>query len=397
MYTRLKYFGIGIAVFFYYSVAAMALEAVQAVSVNGFGEYSNDAGLLIDLTIPPEESDYMDPACVYWYTEDVYFIIDLGAVVQIQGVTIQADNNDDYNIDVSENGNDFVPLIVFSSDWGEMGFGMETVSTVKNDKEYVPEAMMSPIRARYLKLSARGGDGAYAVSEVLVFGEKKVSGMTKLTAPALTTGSATLPAEEPVSAVNLDMEKIFNAIDADHDGKVSLDEYAAIWKDKFDVPKNFAYFDKNGSGCIERAEYLGLAENLKTRTKHDNSLPSLKPASSAPSQSAERSVPPALQGGIRLKLDPEKVRNALSALKEWSAATNAISTGNLRMVDEYVARYHFENWFDLNFYMNQVCIMGTQLMENPASKDQLSSTYGQEVVEILCTTQAWTQLKNCPR
>jgi hypothetical protein len=51
----------------------------------------------------------------------------------------------------------------------------------------------------------------------------------------------------------------------DHDGKVSMDEYASRWKDKLDVQSNFAYFYKDHSGYIERAEYLGQAEDLKTK------------------------------------------------------------------------------------------------------------------------------------
>ncbi len=248
MHTRFFSICFGLALVFSFAVAAMAVEPIKAVSVKGFGEYGNNVRVLIDRVMPPEETEYMDLACVYWHTAETYFIIDMGEVIRIEGITLQVDNNDDYSLDVSIDGKNYTPLLFISSDWGEMGFGMETISTVKGDPEYVPEAMMAPTRGRYLKLSAGGGDVAYAASEVLVFGEKE--------APASHQATAT---------TKEGLEQIFDSMDADHDGKVSLDEYAAKWKDKLDVQSNFAYFDKDRSGYIERAEYLGLAEGPKAK------------------------------------------------------------------------------------------------------------------------------------
>jgi hypothetical protein len=248
MHTRLLSICFGLALVFSFTVSTMAAEPIKAVSVKGFGEYGNNVRVLTDRVMPPEETEYTDPACVYWYTAETYFIIDLGEVIWIEGITLQVDNNDDYSLDVSTDGKNYTPLLFISSDWGEMGFGMETISTVKGDPEYIPEAKMSPTRGRYLKLSAGGGDIAYAASEVLVFGNKE--------APPLHPAPAATKKEG--------LEQIFDSMDADHDGKVSLDEYAAKWKDKLDVQSNFAYFDKDRSGYIERAEYLGLAEDPKT-------------------------------------------------------------------------------------------------------------------------------------
>jgi hypothetical protein len=108
---------------------------------------------------------------VYWHTADTYFIIDLGAVVQIEGITLQVDNNDDYSLDDSVDDKNYTPLLFIGSDWGEIGFGMETISTIKGDPEYISKAALAPTRGRYLKLSAGGGDDAYAASEVLIFGK----------------------------------------------------------------------------------------------------------------------------------------------------------------------------------------------------------------------------------
>ncbi|MCG7853628.1 MAG: hypothetical protein MIO92_14000 [Methanosarcinaceae archaeon] len=382
MHTRLVSVCFGLAVFFSFAVAAMAVEPIKALSVKGFGEYGNNAGVLIDRAIPPEETEYTDPACVYWHTAGTYFIIDLGSVVQIEGITIQVDNNDDYSLEVSEDGKKYSPLLFISSDWGEMGFGMETISTVKGNPEYIPEAALVPSRGRYLKLSAGGGDDAYAASEVLVFGKQD--------APASHHATET-PKKEG-------LEQIFDSMDADHDSKVSLDEYAAIWKDKLDVPANFAYFDKDHSGYIERSEYLGLARNLKTKKKPVPTAPPPKHMATPPSPSADETIPSALQGGINLKLDPNKVRNALPALSEWPKLTDAVKNGQTQVIDDACRKYHFESWYELDMIMSRICNIGTQLIDNPSSKDHFSSRYGQKAVDILSTAKARKELKkHCPR
>ena len=381
MHTRLVSICCGLALFFSFAFTAMAVEPIKALSAKGFGEYGNNVGVLIDRSIPPEETEYMDPACVYWHTAETYFIIDLGTVVRIEGITIQADNNDDYILEVSEDGKKYSPLLFISSDWGEIGFGMETISTVKGDPEYVPEAALAPTRGRYLKLSAGGGDAAYAASEVLVFGTKE--------APA--------PGHSTETHKKEGLEQIFDSMDADHNGKVSLDEYAAIWKNKLDVPANFDYFDKDHSGYIERSEYLGLARDLKTKKKPVPTAPPPKHTAATPSPSADETIPPALQGGINLKLDPNKVRNALPALSEWPKLTDAVKSGHNQVIDDACRKYHFENWYDLDMTMSRICNIGMQLMNNPSSKDYFSSRYGHEAVEILSTARARKELVNCPR
>lgn len=55
-----------------------------------------------------------------------------------------------------------------------------------------------------------------------------------------------------------DLGEVFTAVDADHDDRLSLDEYAAIWKSGMDVERKFLVFDRDGSGFIERQEFLSL-------------------------------------------------------------------------------------------------------------------------------------------
>lgn len=155
--------------------AMAARNPVTAVFAAGFGDYGEDAEMLIDQSMPGEGTEILDSACVYWYSTDTYFIIDLGKVFVLEGLTLQVDNNDDYTLEASEDGNEFTPFLYLSADWGETGFGMETISTLKNDPEHVPGAVIPPTRARFLKVAATGGDQAYAVSEVLMFGKEALA------------------------------------------------------------------------------------------------------------------------------------------------------------------------------------------------------------------------------
>lgn len=54
------------------------------------------------------------------------------------------------------------------------------------------------------------------------------------------------------------LAEVFDAVDADHDGRLSRDEYAVIWKNGTDVERKFRFFDRDGSGFIERQEFLAL-------------------------------------------------------------------------------------------------------------------------------------------
>jgi hypothetical protein len=82
---------------------------------------------------------------------------DLGEVLPIRAALLQGDNNDEYTLWASEDGLTFTPL------WKvplEPLAGMRTRTTKTLDA-----------KARYLRLTADGGDGMYSVGEVQVFAE----------------------------------------------------------------------------------------------------------------------------------------------------------------------------------------------------------------------------------
>lgn len=91
----------------------------------------------------------------FTFTEGSEFTWDLGESRRIDGVAIQADNNDEYVIEISDDGVQFIPLWVAPA---VSGAGLRTRS------ERLPGRL-----ARFIRLSARGGDGQFSVSELEIF------------------------------------------------------------------------------------------------------------------------------------------------------------------------------------------------------------------------------------
>lgn len=138
--------------------------------VTGFGNFSNDAALLVDEQVPPEGSPWDESGCVSWTELDTYFVIDLGQVYEVSGLTLQVSSQDNYRIDYSSNGQDYFNLVDVNSMSGEFEDGMDTVSNLPNNDDYVPDLDFFPVRARYIRIAATEGDGAFAVSEIQIFG-----------------------------------------------------------------------------------------------------------------------------------------------------------------------------------------------------------------------------------
>lgn len=86
---------------------------------------------------------------------DVSVEWDLGRMVRITGAAIQADNNDEYLISVSGDGSTWHAIARFG---GVEGAGLRTRSDLSLDAT-----------ARFVRLTASGGDGRFSVSELEVF------------------------------------------------------------------------------------------------------------------------------------------------------------------------------------------------------------------------------------
>ncbi len=106
--------------------------------------------------VAPRESGFWNTNRTATIAKDKGFVIwDLGEVKDIRAGLLQGDDNDEYLIDGSEDRTTWKSLWVAP---GITGGGMRTrVSRVLDGK------------ARYVRLTARGGDGSYSVGELELY------------------------------------------------------------------------------------------------------------------------------------------------------------------------------------------------------------------------------------
>lgn len=64
------------------------------------------------------------------------------------------------------------------------------------------------------------------------------------------------------AAVREAFQSILSSADADKDGKLSIQECLAIWKDRMTAEKNCRYWDADGDGTITEEEYVKHSRKL---------------------------------------------------------------------------------------------------------------------------------------
>lgn len=143
------------------------------LTVKGHGKYSNNVTLICDGSFPKEGSPWKCKECVWWHGTAPYFLVDLGNTYEVRDIITQVDNNDDYKIDYSPDGKTFSPLLIIKKEYGEIGYGMDTMITESGDPEYVSQLDFQPVSAKFLKIYATGGDNNYSISELTVITERK--------------------------------------------------------------------------------------------------------------------------------------------------------------------------------------------------------------------------------
>lgn len=249
---------------------AAAVAAAPAPKISGSGEFNHAAALLLDGVTPADQTAFDAEQCVHWVDPAVGFVIDLGEVRRVTGVTLQVDNNDDYVLETSRDGAAYAAFATIPAAAGANEWGMETHSTLSG------HAGAAPAEARYLRLRGQGGDGAYGASEVRVAREAlaapaaaaPATAAPPAAAPARPAPASTAAAPPPAGRLDADdgdmsLEQVFDTVDANRDAKLTRAEYAAIWKEGTDVDAKFAYFDRDRSGYIERQEFLTLPGKLR--------------------------------------------------------------------------------------------------------------------------------------
>lgn len=111
----------------------------------------SDPRSLTDQRLSTEGDFWLTDITTRFRDKSAYAIYDLGGPQPIRCVFLQGDNNDFYQIDGSINGDHFFPMYVGPPSAGP-GMRTRTAKIVAT--------------ARYVRISAHGGDGSYALSEV---------------------------------------------------------------------------------------------------------------------------------------------------------------------------------------------------------------------------------------
>jgi hypothetical protein len=105
----------------------------------------------------PVEGDFWDTGITARFgSPEAQITWDLGAKKSIAAALVQGDNNDVYILSVSDDGKTFRPLWQAQP---ESGAGMRLRQTTLKDS------------ARYVRLTATGGDSLFSVGEVAIFSE----------------------------------------------------------------------------------------------------------------------------------------------------------------------------------------------------------------------------------
>ncbi|HNR38695.1 MAG TPA: discoidin domain-containing protein [Acidobacteriota bacterium] len=169
MYKRLAPFSLLILVSI---IAALAASpAIKPISVKGSGDFTHDARLMVDGVFIDKGDAWDNLRCVHWTELDVCFDLDLGDMYQLTELTLQVDNNDVYRLDYSADGQKYTPLVTISADFGEIDDGMDVFSSDAGHADFVAALDFKPVTARYLRLLALEGDGAFSVAEIQIIGE----------------------------------------------------------------------------------------------------------------------------------------------------------------------------------------------------------------------------------
>ena len=143
---------------------------ITPVSVTGTGTYTHNEALIIDGIFPGQGTGWTSAATVYWNGPESKFEIDYGALFTIEDVTLSVDNNDSYLVEFSQDGAVWSSLFTVDIGDGEITWGMDTMTSMAGEAEYVSGIDFEPVEARYLRIMSVGGDNMYSVGEIQAYG-----------------------------------------------------------------------------------------------------------------------------------------------------------------------------------------------------------------------------------
>ena len=171
------------------ALASAAPVVVADVSANGV---NNDPTLIADGVVPAEGSAWNAASNVWWRGLGKVLTLTFDQVYELRDVLLTVDNNDNYGVEISLDKVSWVELFTIPASVGEIGLGMDTMSSALGHVEYVAAIDLAPALARYARIRALDGDNSYAVGELSFYG---------VAAPSAPVAEVTLP--EPGSVALL--------------------------------------------------------------------------------------------------------------------------------------------------------------------------------------------------
>lgn len=150
-------------------LAGLAFSVIAApitvTSVTATGTYNNNLSAIADGVFPIEGS-FLKNSTVWWDGTAPVFTIAFDQTYTLQDVTVSVDNNDWYTVQTSMDNDVWSSLFSITKWNGEIGNGMDTMSSVSGNAEYIADIDFQATNARFARIYATGGDGLYAVGEL---------------------------------------------------------------------------------------------------------------------------------------------------------------------------------------------------------------------------------------
>lgn len=155
--------------------SAAPIPTVVSTASTGF---NGSLQVLNDGIFPAEMSVWSSDKTLSWKGTDKAFTFSFGDLYRVDDVRLSVDNNDSYLLEYSLDNLSWTTLFAVAWHYGEVFWGMDTMSTHGGDLEYVSQLDFAPVEARFARIMATGGDNLYAVGEVAFSGERVIQSTT---------------------------------------------------------------------------------------------------------------------------------------------------------------------------------------------------------------------------
>lgn len=154
-------------------VNAAPITAVVSSTNNG---YRGSLTLLNDGIFPAQGSAANGATTVSWNGNgaDKGFKFAFDGRYLLEDIRLSVDANDQYRLDYSLDDVNWLPLFTVFASYGEITSGMDTMSTVLGDPDYVAQIDFSPVAASFVRITADDGVKPYAIGEVAFSGTRVV-------------------------------------------------------------------------------------------------------------------------------------------------------------------------------------------------------------------------------